>query len=40
LTYCVFTNGILTFTVTSSVGEGDKVVSITKVRQITPRPGL
>jgi len=40
LTHCVYADGILTFTITSSVGEGDKVVSVTKVRQITPRPGL
>ncbi len=39
-TYCVYENGILTVTITSSVGAGDKVVNVTKVRQITPRPGL
>ena len=40
MTYCVFDDGILTVTITSSVGEGDKVVSVTKVREISPRPGL
>jgi len=40
LTFCDFDDGILTVTVTSSVGEGDKVVSVTKVRVISPRPGL
>ena len=40
MTYCEFDNNILTVTITGSVGEGDKVVSVTEVRKISPRPGL
>jgi prepilin-type N-terminal cleavage/methylation domain-containing protein len=40
LTYCALDDGILTVTITGSVGEGDKVVSVTRVRQIIPRPSL
>ena len=40
MTCCVLDNGILTVTITGSVGEGDKVVNVTKVRDITPRPNL
>jgi prepilin-type N-terminal cleavage/methylation domain-containing protein len=40
MTYCVYDNGILTVIITSSVGEGDKVVNVTKEREIAPRPSL
>jgi prepilin-type N-terminal cleavage/methylation domain-containing protein len=40
LTHCVSYNGTLTVTITGSVGEGDRVVNVTKVRDIATRPGL
>jgi prepilin-type N-terminal cleavage/methylation domain-containing protein len=40
MTCCALDNGILTVTITGSVGEGDKVVNVTKVRDIIPRPSL
>jgi type II secretory pathway component PulJ len=40
LTYCATDNGVLSLTITGSVGEGDLVSSVTKVRQITSRPNL
>jgi len=40
LTYCVSDNGTLIVTITSSVGEGDRVTSVTKVREVIPRPNL
>jgi prepilin-type N-terminal cleavage/methylation domain-containing protein len=40
LTNCVSDNGVLTLKITSSVGEGSKVVNITRVSQITARPSL
>ena len=40
MTNCVFDNGILTVTITGSAGGGDRVVNVTKLREITPRPGL
>ena len=40
MTFCALYDGILTVTVTGSVGAGDKVVNVTKVREIAPRPGL
>jgi len=40
LTNCVSYNGTLTLTITSSVGEGSKVVNITRVREIISRPQL
>ncbi|OGO16825.1 MAG: hypothetical protein A2Z15_07325 [Chloroflexi bacterium RBG_16_50_11] len=40
MTYCISDNGTLTVTITSSVGEGDRVVDVTKVREITSRPNL
>lgn len=40
LTYCVSGNGTLTITITSSVGQGAKVVNVTEVREISCRPGL
>ncbi len=40
LTHCSTDNGVLSLTITGSVGEGDLVSSVTKVRQITSRPNL
>lgn len=40
MTYCALNDDILTVTITSSVGEGDRVISVTKVRKIIPRPSL
>jgi prepilin-type N-terminal cleavage/methylation domain-containing protein len=39
-TYCSSDNGVLTVTITSSVGEGTRVVNVTRVREITSRPNL
>ena len=39
-TTCEFTGGVLTVKVTATVGEGSHALSVTKVREITPRPGL
>ena len=39
-TSCDYTSGVLTLQVTSTVGEGTQELSVTKVREITPRPGL
>jgi len=40
MTYCVPYNGTLTVTITGSVGQGDKIINVTKVRIITSRPNL
>src|SRR4030042_1009623 len=40
LTHCVSDNGTIIFTITSSVGEGDRVINVTKVREISSRPDL
>jgi type II secretory pathway pseudopilin PulG len=40
MTYCVSVNGTLTLTITSSVGEGSKIVDVTRIRQMTARPEL
>jgi prepilin-type N-terminal cleavage/methylation domain-containing protein len=40
LTHCVSSNGTLTVTITGSAGEGDRVINVTKVRDITTRPSL
>jgi prepilin-type N-terminal cleavage/methylation domain-containing protein len=40
MTYCTSDNGTLLFTITSSVGEGSKIVDVTRVREITARPQL
>ena len=40
LTHCVSYNGTLTVMITGSVGEGDSIVNVTKVRDIATRPGL
>jgi len=39
-TSCVSDNGTITITITSTVGSGDKVIDITKVREISSRPNL
>lgn len=40
MTYCASNNGTLTLTITSSVGEGSKIVNVTRVREMTARPQL
>ncbi len=40
MTYCTSDNGVLTLTITSSVGEGVRKIDVTKVREITSRPNL
>jgi len=40
LTYCSSDNGVVSLTITSSVGEGSKTVDVTKTHQITSRPNL
>ena len=39
-TNCVSNNGVLTVTVTSSLGEGAKSINVTRVRDIVSRPKL
>ncbi|MFC2001953.1 type II secretion system protein J [Chloroflexota bacterium] len=39
-TTCEFTSGVLTLKITTTVGEGVHAINVTKVREITPRPGL
>jgi len=39
-TTCEVTGGVITLTVTATVGRGSNVISVTKVREITPRPGI
>jgi type II secretory pathway pseudopilin PulG len=39
-TTCEFNGDILTVKVTATVGTGPKAVSVTKVHELTPRPGL
>ena len=39
-TTCEFAGGVLTVKVTATVGGGSYSLSVTKVRKITPRPGL
>ena len=39
-TTCGFNGGVLTLKVTATVGTGLNAVSVTKVREVTPRPGL
>jgi prepilin-type N-terminal cleavage/methylation domain-containing protein len=38
-TRCGFTNGVLTLTVTATVGDGKQELSETRVYEIVPRPG-
>jgi len=40
MTNCVWDNGVLTLTITGSVGAGSTIVDVTKVREITSRPKL
>lgn len=40
LTHCEEASGVLTLTITASVGKGDAKTSVTKVREITSRPNL
>jgi prepilin-type N-terminal cleavage/methylation domain-containing protein len=37
---CAFSDRVLTVKVTATVGEGTQALSLTKEREITPRPGL
>jgi prepilin-type N-terminal cleavage/methylation domain-containing protein len=40
MTNCSADNGTLIVTITGSVGEGSKIIDVTRVREITPRPQL
>ena len=40
MTYCTSDNGTLILKITSSVGEGSKVVDVTRIREVTARPQL
>ncbi|HEY31923.1 MAG TPA: prepilin-type N-terminal cleavage/methylation domain-containing protein [Dehalococcoidia bacterium] len=40
MTSCEFSDGVLTLKITTTVGEGSHAESVSKVREITPRPGL
>ena len=40
MTNCGFSGGVLTLKITATVGEGIRAVSVGKVRDIVPRPGL
>ncbi|MFH0942167.1 MAG: prepilin-type N-terminal cleavage/methylation domain-containing protein [Chloroflexota bacterium] len=37
---CQFSGGVLTLKINATVGEGSNSQSVTKLREITPRPGL
>ncbi len=39
-TTCVISGGVIAVTVTATIGEGNHIISVTKIRQITPRPSL
>lgn len=39
-TTCEFSGGVLTVKVTATIGAGSNAHSVTKTREITPRPGL
>ena len=39
-TTCELASGVLNLTVTTTVGNGLNATSVTKIREITPRPGL
>jgi len=39
-TYCSTYNGTLTFVITSSVGQGNTIVDVTRIREIASRPRL
>ena len=40
MTSCNFTSGVLTLKITASVGEGTRLINVTKTREITARPCL
>jgi prepilin-type N-terminal cleavage/methylation domain-containing protein len=40
MTNCEFSDGVLTLKMTATVGEGARAESVSKVREIVPRPGL
>jgi type II secretory pathway pseudopilin PulG len=40
MTNCEFSGGVLTLRITATVGEGLNAVSVGKVREVAPRPGL
>ncbi|MBN1161747.1 MAG: type II secretion system protein [Dehalococcoidales bacterium] len=40
LTHCVSFNGTLTVTITGMAGEGDRIINVTKIRDIVSRPSL
>jgi prepilin-type N-terminal cleavage/methylation domain-containing protein len=40
MTSCVSSNGTIILTVTSSVGEGARIINVTKTRRISNRPNL
>jgi len=39
-TTCVYATGNLTLSVTATVGEGQRAVTVSKTREVTPRPSL
>ncbi|MFA5309891.1 MAG: prepilin-type N-terminal cleavage/methylation domain-containing protein [Dehalococcoidales bacterium] len=39
-TNCVSDNGTVTITITSSIGANDKIIDVTKVREVSSRPEL
>ena len=39
-TECELTSGLLTLKVTTTIGEGVNAISVSRVREIAPRPGL
>ena len=40
MTNCVSDNGVITLTITGSVGAGSTITDVTKIREITVRPKL
>jgi len=40
MTTCGLSGGVVTLKITATVGEGSGATNVTKVREITPRPGL
>jgi len=40
VTTCNVSGGVVTLKITATVGEGTRTTSVTKLREITPRPGL
>ena len=40
MTSCISDNGTLILTITSSVGEGSRIIDVTRVREMTARPQL